>query len=84
MKQLNKSQLNELGRIEEAQWDIICTILDNAAIIEIDNAIRPEITADVRAHACGKIEAIKDIQMVLKTERKEALVRLGKITNVRD
>lgn len=84
MKQLNKSQLNEIGRIEEAQWNILWTILENATVIEIDNAIRPDITADVRAHACGRVEAIKDLQMVLKSERNEALVRLGKITNVRD
>jgi hypothetical protein len=84
MIKLNKSQLNELGRIDEGEWNIICAILENAAIIEIDNAIRSDIPSDQRAHACGKVEAIKDLQMVLKSERTEALVRLGKILQPND
>lgn len=84
MKQLNKSQLNELGKIEEHHWDIVSTIINNAIIIETDNAIRADILADQRAHACGKVEALKDLAMVLKSERQDALVRLGKILKTDD
>lgn len=81
MKTLNKSQLNEIGRIDDKAWDVISSIVDNAIIIETDNAIRYDIPTDQRAHACGKVEALKDLAMVLKSERSEALVRLGRILN---
>jgi hypothetical protein len=84
MKTLNKSQLNELGRIEEKGWEIVTAIVENAIIIETDNAIRYDIPADQRAHACGKVEALKDLAMVLKSERGEALVRLGRILKTDD
>ena len=84
MKSLNKSQLNELGKINDQHWALVSTIIDNAIIIETDNAIRFDIPADQRAHACGKVEALKDLAMVLKSERSEALVRLGKILKVDD
>lgn len=79
MKTLNKSQLNCLGQIDEDGWLVICSIFENASSIETDNAIRFDIPADQRAHACGKVEAIKDLLMVLKSERHDALVRLGRI-----
>ena len=84
MKTLNKSQLNEFGKIDEQHWALVTAIIDNAIIIETDNAIRFDIPADQRAHACGKVEALKDLAMVLKNERSEALVRLGKILKVDD
>jgi hypothetical protein len=79
MKPLNKSQLNCLGQIDEDAWLVICSVFDNASNIETDNAIRFDIPVDQRAHACGKVEAIKDLLMVLKSERHDAMVRLGRI-----
>lgn len=76
---INKSQLNELGRIEDSEWNIVCTIFNNAIDLEVANAVRYDIPADQRAHACGRAEAIQDLLMVLKSERQEAFVRLGRL-----
>jgi len=78
-KHLNKSQLNELARIEDSEWNIVSTIFENAIELEVNNAIRYDIPADQRAHACGRAEAIQDLLIVLKSERQEAFVRLGRL-----
>jgi hypothetical protein len=78
-KPLNKSQLNELARIDDSEWNILSTIFDNAIDLEVSNAIRYDIPAEQRAHACGRAEALQDLLIVLKSERQEAFVRLGRL-----
>ena len=77
--QLNKSQLNELAKIDDSEWNILTTIFDNAVDLEVTNAVRYDIPAEQRAHACGRAEAIQDLLMVLKSERQEAFIRLGRL-----
>jgi hypothetical protein len=77
--QLNKSQLNELAKIDDSEWNILTTIFDNAVDLEVTNAVRYDIVAEQRAHACGRAEAIQDLLMVLKSERQEAFIRLGRL-----
>jgi hypothetical protein len=77
--QLNKSQLNELAKIDDSEWNILTTIFDNAVDLEVTNAVRYDLVAEQRAHACGRAEAIQDLLMVLKSERQEAFIRLGRL-----
>jgi hypothetical protein len=68
-----------LARIDDSEWNILSTIFDNAIDLEVSNAIRYDIPAEQRAHACGRAEALQDLLIVLKSERQEAFVRLGRL-----
>jgi hypothetical protein len=58
---------------DDELWNHIMFILDENIETEGDSAIGVNLTGELRVHACGRTEALKDLKRTLNEQRNTAL-----------
>jgi hypothetical protein len=61
-------------------WDFVVEVLNASVQAEVSIAISQELTAERRAHAAGRAEAMVDLQNYLAQCRQEAVEKHQKVS----